>query len=229
MKNLIAIITLFIMCTLVACKSDEVLVLNDGDSMGLKEYYANQNETVNNSYLNSNDNNRKIAEDQNDFDKNMNDSMLSFVVYVCGAVKNPGVYELNENARVIEAIEAAGGFSNDASIDYLNLAKTVADGEKIYIPTSSEVDKYIQTNQPVDALINPENNSDNNQQNSKVNINIASESELTSIPGVGPSKAKAIISYREQNGKFNKIEDIMKITGIKDGLFNKVKDYICVN
>lgn len=146
-------------------------------------------------------------------------------VYVCGAVNNPGVYTLSAGALVDDVIMLAGGFSDNASRDYLNLARKLVDGEKIYVPCKEELDAFsnlteesVYQESPVEEVVD----------NSKININAASESELTSIPGVGPSRAKDIIVYRESHGAFKSIEDIKNVPGIKDGVFNKIKDYITI-
>lgn len=135
-------------------------------------------------------------------------------VYVCGAVKNEGVYVLDENSRVFEAIEMAGGFTEDADRSNLNLARVVTDGEQITILTKEEAQAEVK----LQAM----------EKSGVVNINTATVSELTSISGIGESRAKAIIDYREKNGNFKTIDDIKKIDGIKEGLFSKIKDKIKV-
>lgn len=179
-----------------------------------------------------NDNKREALDD-------INNPELSFVVFVCGEVLNPGVYELDGTPRLIDAIEAAGGYTEKAAIEYLNLARDIKDGEKIYVPNENEILADSGAKTVVGMLENDgsyvNNNSTNglntgeNTMGNLVNINVASEAELKTLPGVGESKAKAIIAYREEHGGFKKKEDLMKISGIKDGLFNKVKDNICVN
>lgn len=138
------------------------------------------------------------------------------VVYICGAVQESKVVTLKENSRICDAIDAAGGLSKDADLTNINLAYILEDGEKVYIPKQGE--EY-QTNSTSPNL----NNSSN-----KININKASQTELETIPGIGPSTALKIINYRETNGKFNKIEDIKKITGIGDSKYNKIKEYITI-
>lgn len=129
-------------------------------------------------------------------------------VYVCGAVQVEGVYELNTGSRVYEAIEKAGGFREDAVKNEVNQAAVLEDAAKLYIPTMGEV---------LDTQT---------QQDGKVNINRASKEELMTLPGVGESKANSIIRYREEQGAFGCIEDIMQISGIKEGLYEKIKDLI---
>jgi len=162
----------------------------------------------------------------------------AMVIYVCGAVECEGVYELGSGSRVVDAVKAAGGFSSDADTSYLNQAQILEDGVKIRIPTREEVaalegdakgsaeDNFIENSSTDKTADN--NSSSNDAAGTKVNINTATEDELTSIPGIGPSKASSIISYREENGKFSSIEDIMNVTGIKDKFFARIKDYITV-
>lgn len=140
------------------------------------------------------------------------------LVHVCGCVNNPGVYRLDEKDRVFDAVEKAGGFSEDAREDFLNLAGTVEDGTKIYVPSKDEVAAGI--------VVLEENQ--NTSTNGLVNINTASKDELMTLNGVGESKAESIISYRKEHGGFKKIEDIMNIPGIKDALFSKIKEKITV-
>ena len=135
-------------------------------------------------------------------------------VYVCGCVKNPGVYKLSEGARVCEALELAGGILDEATVDNLNLAALLSDGEKIYVYSVNE----ISTMDVVTDAVN----------DGKVNINTATSEELMTLPGIGEAKALAIINYREEVGHFEVIEDIMNISGIKESVFNKIKNDICV-
>ncbi len=153
------------------------------------------------------------------------DSEEELFVYVCGAVKSPGVYSFSAGTRVYEAVNTAGGFTGEAETEALNLAQPLRDGEQLYVPTISETREaggtaYAYSRQAGSGGANPSE--------ALVNINTAGASELTSINGIGESRAADIISYREQNGGFTSIEDIMKVPGIKDGLFNKIKDKITV-
>lgn len=136
-------------------------------------------------------------------------------VHVCGAVKNPDVYETLVGTRVYEVITMAGGVTEDGMADALNLAELVSDGQRITVPTYAEAED-LQSESGYSS-------------NGLVNINEAGEDVLITLPGVGPAKAKSIIAYREENGSFQSIEDIMNITGIKEGLFNKIKDYISIH
>lgn len=137
-------------------------------------------------------------------------------VQVAGAVNNPGVYELPADSRVFEAIEAAGGLRDDAFDKDINQASLLADGQKLYIYTVSEQEEK--------ALKEAEDKASDGL----VNINSASESELMTLPGIGKSKAEAIITYRKEHGNFNAITDIKNIPGIKDGVYLKICDSIKV-
>lgn len=144
-------------------------------------------------------------------------------VHVCGAVRLAGVYELEEGARAFEAVAAAGGFTEDADVAYVNQAKRVSDGERLYLPTKEETandvfafERTIAANEREDASFG------------LVNINTASETELCTLTGIGPSRAKDIIRYRETHGAFQTIEDIMKVTGIKEKMFEKIRELITV-
>ena len=166
-------------------------------------------------------------------------------VYVCGAVKSPGVYPLLPDRRLVDAVDAAGGFTEEAGTDYLNLAAVLSDGQKIYVPTLQEVESAIE-NGTVNAVVNITSNSPTDistdsivdqsnepsfsadNSDGKVDINSADMTELMTLPGIGQQKAEKIIAYREANGGFSRIEDIMLVGGIKEGLFNRVKDRICV-
>ena len=135
-------------------------------------------------------------------------------VYVCGAVKNPGVYELPLESRVYEAVGLAGGMTSEAAQTAVNQAELLVDGQMIEIPTEEEMQF---------AAAAEEERSDG-----LVNINTAGLEELKTLPGIGDSKARSIIAYREKNGAFVSIEDIKKIEGIKDGVFAKLEDCIKV-
>ena len=145
-------------------------------------------------------------------------------VYVCGAVQRPDVYEISADSRIVDAVSAAGGFAIDAYPEAMNLAETVSDGSRIYVPTKEEVDAL--------AVVYSDTGSGSGDTMSdstgRVNINTATLEELTTLPGIGDTRARAIIDYREQNGAFGNIEDIMQVTGIKEKSFSKIKDSICV-
>ncbi len=143
-------------------------------------------------------------------------------VYVCGAVNSPGVYTLDAGLRIVDAIDAACGFAGDADDCYVNLATLLEDGQRIYIPTKEETAVV-----PGDIMIG-DTMETGSSTSGKVNINYADEAALMTLPGIGEAKAALIIRYRTENGRFESVEDIMKIKGIKEGMFNKIKDMICI-
>jgi competence protein ComEA len=151
------------------------------------------------------------------------ETALPFYVHICGEVVSPGVYELKEGSRVFQAIEKAGGVTDQAAAEYLNMAEQVKDGMKIVVPGKEEVEAA-----KARGEISLQAEASLNVQKTKVNLNTATKEELMTLRGVGEAKAADIIKYRESHGGFQKIEDIMKISGIKDAAFQKIKDDITV-
>lgn len=163
----------------------------------------------------------------------------TLVVHICGAVSAPGVYELPAGSRIIDAVEAGGGFLPEAEEACCNLAEEIVDGCQIYIMTKTESCADGQTEKKAGIQTSPDSdmqttdrnvrsNSAPALENGLVNLNTADIAALMTLPGIGESRAKAIISYREQHGAFAQIEDIMKISGIKQAAFSKIKDKITV-
>ena len=137
-------------------------------------------------------------------------------VYICGEVLKPGVYEMPVGSRIYEVINLAGGLTGEADPDYLNQVEMVEDGQKIKVPILQEYPLQDE-NQEIQG------------KGGRVNINTATEEVLTTLTGIGSSRAKDIISYRDNNGGFKSIEEIKNVSGIKDGLYNKIKDGITVD
>lgn len=163
----------------------------------------------------------------------------TLVVHICGAVSAPGVYELPAGSRIIDAVEAGGGFLPEAEEACCNLAEEIVDGCQIYIMTKSESCADGQTEKKAGIQTSPDSDMQTTDRNARsnsapalenglVNLNTADIAALMTLPGIGESRAKAIISYREQHGAFAQIEDIMKISGIKQAAFSKIKDKITV-
>lgn len=140
-------------------------------------------------------------------------------VHISGAVGKPGVYSFEQGERIFQMIAKAGGLLEHAAMDSINQAEKLEDGMKIIVLTKEE---FLLQKQGSAASVTEKGNQ-------KVNINQASAEQLMSLPGIGEGKARQIIEYREENGSFTKIEDIMKISGIKEHLFEKIKDAISVN
>lgn len=172
-----------------------------------------------------------ISDDLIENSENVNNSNLeglndnSIVVYVCGAVKENKVVTLEENSRVCDAIDAVGGLTKDADLTNINLAYILEDGEKIYIP---KIGEEVKTESITSSSSSYSTYSSSSVKNNKININKATQTELETIPGVGPSTALKILDYREKNGKFSSIEDIKNVSGIGDAKYEKMKDYITV-
>ena len=170
-------------------------------------------------------------------DKEMQQAMI--YVDVCGAVANPGVFQLSAGSRVFQAIEAAGGYLPEAALTCVNRAGVLTDGQQLYILTQEEMERQgldpAEMAKASDGQMNGSAGTGQNtgmtaqvQQDNRININTADEAQLTTLTGIGATRAQAIIAYREENGPFAAIEDIMNVQGIKEGTFAKIKDEIVV-
>ena len=164
-----------------------------------------------------------VEDTQTDIVQSKEQTENPIVIYVCGEVQNPGVYELVSGMRICDAVEVAGGLTEKASREYWNLAELLTDGQMIYFPTEEEAQNRQKSADEAKAC-GALGSSDG-----KVNINTAGSELLQTIPGIGQTRAEAILSYRDEHGSFSKVEDIMKVSGIKDALFQKMRDYITVN
>ena len=150
------------------------------------------------------------------------------IVDVKGAVLHPGVYALKPEQRIIDAVQLAGGYTQDADTQFMNHAQKVLDEMVIYIPAKGE--QLEQVPSRFIAMPTVETTKGNEgMKDGKVNLNKADAATLTTLVGIGPSKAQSIIAYRQENGSFKSIEDLKKITGIGDKTFEKLKDSITVN
>ncbi len=155
----------------------------------------------------------------NDKDPEENTEASVCYVYVCGEVLYPGVYRLSEGQRIYEAIGLAGGFTPEAAQSYLNLAQPVTDGMKIEVPDQEQASVMPAETAGIAAV---------SADSGKININTADRSQLMTLSGIGEARAEAIIAYRTEHGNFQTIEDIMKVSGIKDAAFQKIKEKITV-
>lgn len=149
-------------------------------------------------------------------------------VFVCGAVKVSDVYQLPREARVRDAIEAAGGFSEDADKEWLNLAAVLQDGEKLYIYTVEETSEMKIAQEYFGMETSVDGTSGFLEAEEKINLNTATKELLMTLPGIGEMRAEAVIAYRKEKGGFDTIEEIMNISGIKEAVFLKIKDSIVV-
>ena len=165
-------------------------------------------------------------------------------MHVSGAVNQEGIVELQENSRISDAINVAGGLKENADTKHINLAFKLEDGMKIYIPTieeTKEQNTQIQNQNRIDetskyvtsssgVVQEEQTNAQQSEQkkNEKININTATQTELETLPGIGPATSLKIINYREENGKFETIEEIKEVSGIGDAKYENIKDLICV-
>lgn len=197
------------------------------------------NEKTKNLHNTTVENNENIKnKETNKTDKN------KIVIYIIGEVKQEGVYELDENSRISDAIEKAGGTKENADLSQINLAYKIEDGMRIYIPkkgesvqdkekiedktqevvTGKSTDITNTTSVNTNLSINKKSKTDIE----KINLNKATQTELETLPGIGPSTAEKIIEYRKENGNFKNIEDIMNVNGIGESKYNKIKDLVSV-
>lgn len=232
-KTLIIIITIIATALIIAymlfTKNNDETITN------LEEIETNENDMQNNQ-------------------KESNENKI--IIHIAGAIRKEGIYELKENSRIADAIEVAEGLTENANIQDINLAYVLEDGEKIYIPTKEETkqSKSETTEKSIDKTTvyvtkntggteksasntekntgntnnsgNTKNNNSTTSKNEKININTATQAELETLPGIGPSTALKIINYRKENGKYKTIEDIKKVSGIGDSKYNKIKELI---
>lgn len=142
-------------------------------------------------------------------------------VFVCGQVAEPGVYELAAGSRIYQAVEASGGMLETADPSYVNQAELLEDGQRIYIPSEEEVSSG-QLKEAEDS------SGEKGSGDGRVNINTAGKEELMTLTGIGEKKAEAIIQYREANGGFQTLEELMQVAGIKEGTYEKIKEDIVI-
>ena len=210
------------------------MVLNIGKVKEFEEKETTGNIEKNITVSEENRENKENEGNEEDKKENIS-SATGIYVHIDGYVNNPGVYQLKENERTNVLIEKAGGLKNGYSIKNINLAAKLSDGDKVYIP-SIEEEKSLgnQNNNNVNTVgkhTNNGNNSNNNvniTKNNKININTANVSELKQITGIGESTANNIIDYRENVGKFKKIEDIKEVKGIGESKFESLKNKITI-
>lgn len=217
---------------LTGCKSREAQFLIDG----LQEAKAEVDAEPSGEEISG-----KKSEAEADEKKSDAEEMQQAMIYVdvCGAVANPGVFQLAAGSRVFQAIEAAGGYLPEAALTCVNRAGVLTDGQQLYILTQEEMERQgldpAEMAKASDGQMNGSAGTGQNtgmaaqvQQDNRININTADEAQLTTLTGIGATRAQAIIAYREENGPFAAIEEIMNVQGIKEGTFAKIKDEIVV-
>lgn len=151
-------------------------------------------------------------------------------IHIIGEVKKEGIVYLEKGSRIVDAIKEAGGATKEADLSQINLAYELQDGQKIYIPNKNEkISEYITRSSGNNVIIEGNNSSVQTEgKENKVNINTANLNELDSLPGIGPSLAKRIIEYREENGNFKSIEELQNVKGIGDAKYSDIKDNVTV-
>lgn len=226
-------------------------ISNENIIPNLKEESVSEiEETIITENTNTEENNLETTEvntnQENEQIYKNTESSEKIYVYITGEVNSPGVVLLNNGSRIVDAIEAAGGVTDKANITKVNLVYILQDGMKINIPnqndlknnenfeyiTMSSGDEKNDTNINNSASNTSSEESSSNKESafkiSVVNINTATQTELETLPGIGPSLALKIINYRKENGKFSSIEDIKNVSGIGDAKFENIKNYIRV-
>lgn len=239
-KKIIAIITILVITIIYGIWKEnrgKIKIENINEQAEITD--IEDNEKTRNLHNTTVENNENIKnKETNKTDKN------KIVIYIIGEVKQEGVYELDENSRISDAIEKAGGTKENADLSQINLAYKIEDGMRIYIPKKGELvqdkekieDKTqeIVTGKSTDITnttsvnTNLSTNKKIKTDIEKINLNKATQTELETLPGIGPSTAEKIIEYRKENGNFKNIEDIMNVNGIGESKYNKIKDLISV-
>lgn len=187
--------------------------------------YAIYKNLSNNQYQEINFEKDEIENKEDTENEKTIDEKNYIVLHITGEVINPGIIKIEEGQRVADAIEAAGGVTQNANLNKINLAYVLKDGQKLYVPSiyDEEEKEFITENIGKNIL---DESIENN--NIKININTATESQLENLSGIGPSTAMKIVNYRKENGLFKSIEEIKNVPGIGESKFNAIKDNICV-
>lgn len=188
-----------------AREEEDYLVLEGGNEMGVESGNVVQNE--------------------------IEEAVEKIMVHISGQVVKPGVVTLEEGARIMDAIEVAGGVTEEADLEKVNLAYLLEDAQKVYIPSKKEKEDsaYVLEGSGEEVVLSSESaKSSKKEEKLMININTAKEEELQKLDGIGSSIATKIVNYRKENGKFNSIEEIKKVSGIGESKFNKIKNYIYV-
>ena len=194
--------------------------------VGIYVYNIRFSEDINE---NTNENQLNTSFVENILEKD--DKNKEIIVHITGAVKKNGIVKLKDGARIYDAIEMAGGSTDDADLSKINLAYVLEDGQKVYIPKIGEInqenaeEEYITFEYGNNKNIIQDYNKGGNE---KVNINTANQTELETLPGIGTATAEKIIDYRNKNGKFSSIEDIQNVKGIGNAKYENIKERICV-
>ena len=195
------------------------LIANFFSNEGLVNKFTKDDEMV---MISENDQDNKVENNKETHDDLINQDKK---VYISGEIKNSGVYDINDGDRLDDLVKRAGGLTEKADINSINLAMRLEDQMKIYIPNIDENQNI--NNGSTNLAIGQISNDSTNLQKNKININSASKEELMTLPNVGEKRAQAILDYRQEN-RFEKIEDIKNVSGIGDKYFEAMKDLITV-
>ena len=204
-KVLVMIVFISIILNISACNKNNEVILQDADLPKLTEDVEETNDSQTSDGANTFEDGQGNTRTQGN---------AGCYVYICGQVNRPGVYALKEDDRVFVAIELAGGLTQDAAVNFINQAEVISDGMKIEIPTVEEA-----------ALLEK---GISQKEAGLVNINLASKEELMTLPGIGERRATAIVEYRDSCGGFKTPEDLLKVDGIKQGIYEKMKALVTV-
>ena len=193
---------------------------------------AHYNQNIHENYALDAENDLSLLETEKEAESDFDEQELQIIVHLAGAVKNAGVYKLNKSDRLVDLIKAAGGLKENADLERTNLAEKLYDGQKLIIP---EIRKSNIKNK-VKELSNSQseqqkifNNYSVSNESTLININQAGQNELEKLSGIGPSKAAAIIKYREQNDYFTQKDDLLKVSGIGEKTLENIKDEIVLH
>ncbi len=148
------------------------------------------------------------------------------IIHITGAINNPGVYQLNKGKRIIDAVEMAGGATEQANVDAVNLAAHIYDGQKIVIPFYIDDNEELNKQNISKSLMYEQHQNSSNSE--LINLNTATSNQLETLPGIGPVLAKSILNHREKYGLFREIDDIQDVSGIGEKRFESIKEYITV-
>lgn len=205
-------------------KKQKIIIIGVATFMVLFIGFYIINKTNNSEYIELETQENKLIEDNTSISEEHSEKEEKIIIHVTGAVKKQGIVEVENGARISDVIDATGGITNEADLTKINLAYEVEDGQKIYVPNINDRTNIESITKEAGENVLEENN----VKNSKVNINTASQTELETLSGIGPSTALKIINYREENGDFKKIDDIKNVPGIGESKFESLKENICV-
>ena len=234
---LIGFVLLFLCVGLCSCDKNELSVSTAGNDSKVSSGEPGDNDSETDSksaegksQSESEASTQSESETKDSAVKESEQSLQYINVYVCGAVNSEGVYSLKEGSIVRDALDMAGGYSENAYRGYVNLAARLEDGQQIYIPSVEEAEnKGLEINGSADSGSDIVDTGGGQSSSQLVNINNADAETLKTLPGIGDSKAADIINYREQSGPFKSIQDIKNVSGIGESTFNKLSPYITVD